>query len=338
MPTLKKNPNLGGPSTCCRWDLNATIQGGYISQFKDDLKYITLQHYPQQSCGPISDQEWNISYFTKHSNVITLAQWNINGINLAKAAGKEVLLDEYNSASCGGSPGKSDTFAAALWSVDYSLQLAIYNYSAAYIHTREPGITYDIFNPPSANSSSWRTGPQYYSLLVLAEALRGANSKNGESVVVDLALPGSADGSLVAGYAIYDSMGKKPQKLVLFNFGVNSTSSKTASFTLPGGFGQEGKGGNVTVKYLTSPSLMNMSAITWAGQSVDGQGSLQGSLVENTIGCSSGCNVDVPGPGVALVTLVPVSTSSALGRVMMMTSLGGQMAGVFLVIGLVMLG
>lgn len=49
-----------------------------------------------------------------------------------------MLMSEFNSASCGGIPGISDTFAVgALWSIDYALQLASVGYTAAYIHTRE---------------------------------------------------------------------------------------------------------------------------------------------------------------------------------------------------------
>lgn len=45
--------------------------------------------------------------------VLVLGQWQISGINAAKAAGKVVMMDEFNSASCGGKTGVSDTVSNA---------------------------------------------------------------------------------------------------------------------------------------------------------------------------------------------------------------------------------
>ncbi|KAJ7592245.1 hypothetical protein C8J56DRAFT_1046614 [Mycena floridula] len=41
---------------------------------------------------------------------------------------------ETNTVSCGGFPGVSDAFAAALWGIDYSMQLAYSNFSSGMFH------------------------------------------------------------------------------------------------------------------------------------------------------------------------------------------------------------
>jgi len=41
---------------------------------------------------------------------------------------------ETNTASCGGFPGISDSFGAALWGLDYALTMAASNFSAALFH------------------------------------------------------------------------------------------------------------------------------------------------------------------------------------------------------------
>lgn len=195
--------------------------------------------------------------------------------------------------------------------MDYVLGLAANNFTAAYIHTREPGITYDIFTYPnttSVSNSGWKTGPQYYSLLLLAEAFTtlGSPSSTG-SVVVDLNLDNPTS---VASYAIYDANALSiPRTLVLFNF-ANGTSSST--FTLPSGLAPSGNL-KTRVRTMTAPTLNEQSSknIKYAGQTVDGSGSIKGKMKENNVKCQGGCDIEVPGPGVALVVLQAQSSSSA---------------------------
>lgn len=146
------------------------------------------------------------------------------GVASATAANIPVIMSEANSCACGGCPLISPTvrisplttstsyrspgsvqFAATLWEIDAFLALAANNYSAAYIHTREYGVTYNIFDPPPSQnpleSKGWRTGSTYYSLLMMSEVM----SKNG-SIVTDLNLQNSKTNasSHIAAYGIYD--------------------------------------------------------------------------------------------------------------------------------------
>ena len=38
-----------------------------------------------------------------------LVKWQSDGVAKALNAGKQVIMDEFNTASCGGEPGRSDT-------------------------------------------------------------------------------------------------------------------------------------------------------------------------------------------------------------------------------------
>jgi hypothetical protein len=177
-----------------------------------------------------------------------------------------------------------------MWTIDYALQLASINYSSAYIHTREAGITYNLFDPPATGASNggWITGPPYYALLAVAEALHTFSG----AVVVDLNIDSSmtANSSAVAGYAVYDN--GVPQKLVLFNF----SGSQRA----------------VAVRYLTAPSVTEKTAITWDGMTVDGTGILQGKNTTVLVECGQGCSLEVPAPGVAVVYLDSSQAASYL--------------------------
>ncbi|KAF8322045.1 hypothetical protein DL93DRAFT_2093344 [Clavulina sp. PMI_390] len=304
--------SIGAPSLCCShpdWGLadvlGATLNTGAAS----NMKYASLQHYPQQACDSVGINRWNISYLTNHSAVQDLMNtFQADGVLMAKNAGKQVIMDEFNTASCGGQVGRSDTFAAAMWTVDYELGMAANNYSAGYLHTREPGVAYDIFTYPNTTSvanSGWQTGPQYYSLLLLTEALSTLDSSSTGSVVVDLDLPNP---TVNWGYAIYDSsaLNSAPRTLVLSNAGTSSMS-----FTIPSGLAPSSTLSTV-VRTMTAPSLTDKSSVTYAGQLVDGTGTIQGTHSQTTVNCQNGCSVQVPGPGVVLVVLQTQSGTTAV--------------------------
>jgi len=62
---------------------------------------------------------------------------------------KPLIMMETNTASCGGFPGFSDTFGAALFGIDWALQMAYYNFSGAMMHLGGQNAYYNVcnFNP-----------------------------------------------------------------------------------------------------------------------------------------------------------------------------------------------
>lgn len=235
----------------------------------------------------------------------------------------KLIMDEWSSASCGGIVGISDTFGVgALWTVAYALQMASVGYSAAYIHTRERGISYNLFTPPDAlvgPAGAWTTNPPYYALLTVAEALQ---SKNG-AMVTDLNLNSSRTdiNATVGGYAVFDAQDSSLQQIVLINY----ANASTATFALPASAFMGSGRSNVLVKYLSAPSVSSKSQISWGGETLQGVG--DGTMVGNlawaqanqNVDCSNGCNVNVPAPGLAVVfatgnnsTTTTDSTSAAV--------------------------
>ncbi|KAF9481806.1 glycoside hydrolase family 79 protein [Pholiota conissans] len=305
--------DIGGPTLCCAWNLEALLDDGYTERFGADLKYISLQHYPQDFCH--GSYRYGIPYYVQHSNAVQLASWQNAGITKVLSNQgpnkQEVIMSEFNSVSCGGVPTVSDSFGVgSLWTVDYALQLASVGYSAAYVHTREQGVTYNLFTPPTGpdgGPGAWLTGSPFYSLLVTAEALR---SNNG-AVVVDLNIGGSVTDatSTVSGYAIYDADDKAIHQLVLFNF-ANTTSSASApaSFEIPANAFPSSISNEVTVKYLSGDSLAEPTNIAWGGQTYAGV--TDGKLISSSaswapantqVDCTQGCTINVPSPGMAVV-------------------------------------
>lgn len=251
--------------------------------------------------------------------MVQLSSWQLPGINLQQSNTStnrpQLIMSEFNSASCGGVPAISDTFAVgSLWTVDYALQMASVGYSAAYLHTRERGITYNLFAPPEGPdgaAGAWVTGPPYYALVAAAEALHTPDG-NG-NIVVDLNINNSTKdkGVNVAGYGIYDSKGTTLQQFALFNYANVSTSGAvtTATFNLPASaFASSSGKNNVTVKYLSAQDAAEKINIAWGGQTLAGVGN--GSFKDVTsswaapnkiLDCTNGCTVEVPATALAVV-------------------------------------
>jgi hypothetical protein len=72
--------------------------------------------------------------YLNHTSGQLLVQPYLNSVSLAQAAGLPFIMFETNTASCGGFLGVSDSFGAALWGIDYGLQMAYSNFSEALFH------------------------------------------------------------------------------------------------------------------------------------------------------------------------------------------------------------
>ncbi|KAF9057944.1 glycoside hydrolase family 79 protein [Panaeolus papilionaceus] len=301
---------LAGPTICCSWNLDRLLDDGYVSTFNDQLKYVTVQHYPQNNCFGPGKNRYQIPYYAQHSNVVELAAWQNPGINMVTSGKQQLIMSEFNSASCGGLPGMSNTYVVGtMWTIDYALQMASVGYSAAFLHTRERGITYNLFtvpDGPDGSAGAWITNPTYYSLVVLAEAL---DSQNGVTVS-DIDAGGSKGNPNIttAGYSIRDATTNAIRQLVLFNYAnVSSSDGAFELLTIPAG-SISPPSGKVTVRYLGGENMATEQNIGWGGQTLSGVG--DGNFVaanatwapaDDEVECSNGCTIRVPAPGLAVV-------------------------------------
>lgn len=162
-----------------------------------------------------------------------------------------------------------------------------------------------------------------YALLLAPQVLGSGN----DSRIVDLNVAGSMfnNDSTTAGYATYDAGTGAISRLTLFNFqNITSSGNVNQTFTIPAEIFSNATAlklphvdpSHVTVKYLTAPHLNEQFDISWAGQTYHTTG--DGIMIADKSGrpgigvldCSSGCSVDVPGPGVALVYVAAAEPSN----------------------------
>ena len=84
--------------------------------------------------GPPSNPDVNIPNLLKHATMVKVQGMADTASAAAAKMGVRVRMTEGNTCYRGGKPGVSDVFAAALWSADYSLLLALNNYSGINLH------------------------------------------------------------------------------------------------------------------------------------------------------------------------------------------------------------
>ncbi|KAI6017864.1 glycoside hydrolase family 79 protein [Pisolithus marmoratus] len=308
-PSLPDKDVLIGPNLSGTWQPEQIWDTGFATDYSKSLITLAVEHYPTDNCyaqygtgTPRNAQDMFPTYLT-HKSGQNLVSPYINSTSYAQSLGKPFVMFETNTASCGGFPGLSDSFGAALWGVDYALQMAYANFTGALFHVGGQSDYYNPFTPPVTNQSTfnqWTIGPIYYSALFVAEALGSSN----RSQVLDLGMNGGNE--FTPGYAIYEN--GEPTRVALINFVSDPTgaSDYTASISFAGG----STPAQVQVKYLSASSVAQKWNFTWAGQTFGdaftSDGRPAGNVDVQTVTCDEAngvCNVKVPAPGAALVFL-----------------------------------
>ncbi|KAJ7235652.1 glycoside hydrolase family 79 protein [Mycena rebaudengoi] len=326
-PDGKARTLLIGPSIAdANWTPEDVWNTGFVDVYNDSLAYLSVEKYPTDNCaaafhtgGPINDPQTVFPNFLTHKAHTKLLAPYLNSTAFAQTKGKKLLMFETNTASCGGFGGISDVFGAALWGLDYALQMAHSNFSGAMFHVGGQNVFYNPFTSPPTNESTfhqWTIGPIYYSALVAAETLGPSNTTQ----VLDLGLNGGNE--FTPGYGIYEA--GEPVRVALFNYITDPTGVSDVTAVISVAQGGAGGGGatpaSVKVKYLKAASVSQKGGYTWAGQTFggnfDSDGRLMGAEDVQTVPCDTTaltCSVKVPAPGFALVFLSDAAETETLG-------------------------
>lgn len=313
---LKKNMLIGPSLATGPWFPEQLWDTGYLQAYSQYLVAITVEHYPSNNCfaqfgiGSPVDPQSSFPSFLNHDAGRNLIKPYLNTSNIAREMGKPFIMFETNTATCGGLPGISDSFGAALWALDYGFTMAAANFSGALLHIGGQNVYYNPFTAPPTNQSTfhqWTLGAIFYSVIIVAEAFGASNA----SQIVDT----SNNGIFTPSYAIYDNGALARVALFNFNNDPSGASDITASITVQNGAVPM----QVKVKYFEAASVSVKMNLTWAGQTfgnrfqVDGRP--KGELNIITINCDRGtntCSVPVKAPGFALVFLTD-SPATATG-------------------------
>ena len=136
------------------WSPESLWDTGFLDSYKDSLGTIAIERYPDNNCAAafpspqtadqIVDPQERFPKYLNHKDYIidTLAPY-LNTANIAQGLGKPFMMFETNTASCGGFLGISDSFGAALWILDWGLQMAYSNFTGSLLHV---GGVSDVYN------------------------------------------------------------------------------------------------------------------------------------------------------------------------------------------------
>ncbi|KAG7535920.1 hypothetical protein FFLO_03591 [Filobasidium floriforme] len=317
---LKQSQNfLIGPSICCEVEgflLDDVLNAGFLTDNLDALAIVAVQHYPENNCGidgkVTNPQDIFASYLT-HNSAVGLVGPYIDGTTQVLAAGKDIMMMEFGTASCGGFPGLSDSFGAALWTIDYAMQMATQNFTAALQHVGGQNVYYNAFTPPPNNLASsgyqWTTGSVYYPTIIMAELFGSSN----QSQIVDLGADNNNE--YHPAYAVYEN--GVPTRIALINFVSDASGANDLTVTIDMG-GQPFPKQTVDVRYFSASSVAEKYEIYWANQtlrtSFASDGRLYGDRETVTINCDTGantCSIPLKAPSMAIVFLTDQSLASS---------------------------
>jgi hypothetical protein len=138
----------------------------------DRLRYLTIHRYPLRNCfvAPGSAQYPTVPNLLSTYATAGLAAGVRRYVEIARATGSQLRIDELNSVACHGKRGVSDTFASALWAVDALFELARIGVDGVNLHTL-PHAAYQLFAFSHAGGRwSAAVAPVYYGLYLFSRA------------------------------------------------------------------------------------------------------------------------------------------------------------------------
>ena len=238
---------IAGPSFA-----NLPWMSAGLSQFlaaEPGLGLVTFHRYPLRGCNVSegSPAYPTISNLLSDYSQSDLAQGLAPYVAMAHAQGLQFRVDEMNSVACAGSHGVSDTFASALWVLDTLFEMANVGVDGVNIHTL-PGARYELFT--FSHDGSWQADvhPEYYGMLMFAQAAPPGSRL--------LPVSGVPDGPLKV-WATLAPDGTI--RVVLIN--EDSSSAQSVLLNAPG------NSSSATVEQLTAPSIGATDGVSLGGQS-----------------------------------------------------------------------
>lgn len=212
------------------FDIVNLTRAGLVDPENEVIETYSVHLYPQSTCDTERWLRMRLDLLSNHTALWLNVSQYVPQVAAADAANTTLVFGETNSASCSGRSGISDTFGAALWSVDYVLMASSIGMPHVYFHLGAES-EYSAFTPwpYELDNETLSSGirANFYSHYFVAKIVEGL--AEGESYGV-AALPG-ANSSDLSGYAIY--WGDGLAKLVLLDMGVwNSTLGLSNPSTL----------------------------------------------------------------------------------------------------------
>jgi hypothetical protein len=251
---------------------------------------LTDHYYPLSSCGSTPTVSELLSPNVRHKESRMLGAM----LFIAHTSKTPVRLDETNSISCEGEPGVSNTFASALWALDFTTRAMTTGVAGLNFHDliADPVAYSPLFAPTPAAlaAGALHAAPEWYALLA-ARPLLGARP-------LPTSVTGAAPGELTA--SAFRSPDGRLQ-IVLVDYDPPGSIPLAVHLRVPRGLGHS------NVLRLTAPSPTATSGVRLGGRRLAPDGSWVAPPVPPRVSGHAGAlAVGMPPDSAAVVTLTPV--------------------------------
>lgn len=270
---------LGGasPAGSQSYD-NDLIANSNVTGSRANIGFILMHNYPEGGSTSYPNASAAIDKMLSSGNISAYRNfyngWAANAIN----AGFKPRLEETNSMFGGGFAGASNTFAAALWALDYLGFYSTTNLAGLNFHEgRTSGPNGGAYNPidPVGIQTSYTLRGVGYALLAFKQF------GPGRSVPVSLSNPNNVN---VTAYAVLHPDNSESTALINKTHSSSTASSIDTNVTIAPGNSYT----HVCVMYLIAPNSdpTTLTGITLGGQGVAPDGTWSGGYTS----CSSVAN------------------------------------------------
>jgi len=244
-----------------------------------DIALLTAHHYVAGQATPTATEATLLTQDAKYQNA--LASYRQASLSVGKAW----RMCETNSFHGGGKEGVSDTFTAALWTLDYLFVLASYGCAGVNMETGVNHLGRISYYTPIGDDLRGRytATPEYYGLLAFAQMPSG----NMARVIIE------AEGVNLTAWAVTD-MRRNELAIAI----INKDAGQDAEVSVQAGGRSRGR----TLR-LTGPSLAAKDGVMLGGVEVAADGTWTGAKYEPVRVAGDGAAVHVPAASAALVWL-----------------------------------
>jgi hypothetical protein len=241
-----------------------------------DLTFLSGHYYAE---GPPADPKMTLEFLLKRGKD-PAAYGEFETVQAAtKQLGRPFRMTEGNSCYHGGKPMVSNTFASALWSADYMLQVAQAGYIGVNLHGGGNG----LYTPIAGDTpEGFVARPVFYGML-LAQRFAGStfvganlSAQNGEQNVTAFAAKGGSHGF----------------KLALFNKAAALVKINVSGLPVAG---------KAHVSWLKAPAIDSLDGATFGGSRIEADGTFH-PRAETQLSVRNGhASLDLPGYSAAYI-------------------------------------
>lgn len=187
-------------------------------------------------------------------------------VKIALNTGLPYVLREMSSVGPIGMPGVSDTFGAALWTLNFFLYAASIGISSVQMHMTDNSNASAWQPIPMYGSDTSFVRPQYYAHAAVAQIIGNGNGTTQISTLKTNNV-GAAYSGRIRAYTAYAN--NQLQAITLINSKQANSTQNKGSFTFNLDLGSSNANKDVYISYLTADGADSQKGVTWNGMSYD---------------------------------------------------------------------